>query len=197
MTDWNIDKVILKPGSALREIERLQAAMSIAEPIGVRCTGCGSPWDDARLAEEKEERPAILSCCPERNMIPVYAAPPTPPAAVQALEWIVSHRAESNAVVWDVAKNALSAQEQDVAGEETTTRFYIEWIAAARPPVHPEPMTGRLIFETFDLALRHMKSQADDAQFVSLEERQTTVVYIDRSADMRAALPAAPAKQEG
>lgn len=92
---------------------------------------------------------------------------------------------------------ALSAQVQDVAGTETTVRFHIEWIAGARPPVHPNPMTGRATFESFELAVQHMKSQADDAQFVSLEERRTTVVSIDRSADMRAALPAAPAKQEG
>ncbi|MBB4146052.1 hypothetical protein GGQ72_004621, partial [Rhizobium rhizoryzae] len=26
---------------------------------------------------------------------------------------------------------------------ETRTRFHIEWIAGARPPVHPHPMTGR------------------------------------------------------
>ncbi|WP_367354236.1 hypothetical protein [Agrobacterium pusense] len=93
--------------------------------------------------------------------------------------------------------SALSAQVQDVAGTETTTRFYIEWIAGARPPAHPKPMTGRASFETFERALQHMKNQADDAQFVSLEERRTTVVSVDRSADMRAALTAAPAKQEG
>ena len=94
-------------------------------------------------------------------------------------------------------RSALSAQVQDVAGTETTTRFHIEWIAGARPPVHPNPMTGRTTFESFERAVQHMRSQADDAQFVSLEERRTTIVHIDRSADMRAALPAAPAKQEG
>ncbi|MCZ7929495.1 hypothetical protein [Agrobacterium pusense] len=90
----------------------------------------------------------------------------------------------------------VSAQVQDVAGAETTTRFHIEWIAGARPPVHPSPMTGRTTFESFERAVQHMKSQADDAQFVSLEERRTTIVHIDRSADMRAALPAAPSQQE-
>lgn len=96
-----------------------------------------------------------------------------------------------------IAAAYRSAQVQDVAGTETTTRFHIEWIAGARPPVHPNPMTGRTTFESFELAVQHMKSQADDAQFVSLEERRTTILHIDRSADMRAALPAAPAKQEG
>jgi hypothetical protein len=54
-----------------RQLER-----STAAPIGVRCTGCGSPWDDERLAEEKRARPNIRSCCPERQMIPIYAEPP-------------------------------------------------------------------------------------------------------------------------
>lgn len=87
MTDWNIDKVILKPGSALREIQSLQAAMSTSEPIGVRCTGCGSSLDDARLAEEKAKRLGLISCCPERKMIPIYSAPPAPSVAVKDLEW--------------------------------------------------------------------------------------------------------------
>ncbi|PTV72173.1 hypothetical protein [Agrobacterium pusense] len=95
-----------------------------------------------------------------------------------------------------ITEATLSAQVQDVAGAETTTRFHIEWIAGARPPVHPNPMTGRTTFESFERAVQHMKSQADDAQFVSLEERRTTIVHIDRSADMRAALPAAPSQQE-
>lgn len=48
---------------------------------------------------------------------PVYDRPqlPAPSVAVKALEWIVQHPEESNASVWDVAKNALSAQVQDVA----------------------------------------------------------------------------------
>lgn len=53
----------------------LNAAMSAAEPIGIRCTGCGTPWDDERLAAERAKRPGLISCCPERKMVPVYAAP--------------------------------------------------------------------------------------------------------------------------
>lgn len=45
------------------------------EPVGVLCAGCGSSWDDARLAEEKAKRPSLISCCPERKMVPVYAHP--------------------------------------------------------------------------------------------------------------------------
>lgn len=45
----------------------------------------------------------------------IVLASPAPPAAVKALEWIVSHPAESNAVVWDIAQNALSGQVPDDA----------------------------------------------------------------------------------
>lgn len=74
----------------------------------------------------------------------------------------------------------------------TRTRFHIEWLAGARPPMHPNPMTGRTTFETFDEAVSHMRNQAADAQFVSLEERITTIVSVDRSEAARAALSAAP-----
>lgn len=46
-----------------------------ARDAGVKCEGCGSQWDDARLAEEKEKRPALRSCCPERKMKPVVWRP--------------------------------------------------------------------------------------------------------------------------
>lgn len=46
---------------------------------------------------------------------PPITAPLAPPAAVKALEWIVAHPEESNAVVWDIAQNALSTPVQNVA----------------------------------------------------------------------------------
>lgn len=64
----------------------LTAAMSAAEPIGIRCTGCGMPWDDDRLAAEKAKKPGLISCCPERKMVPIYAAPTTSAAATH-LDW--------------------------------------------------------------------------------------------------------------
>lgn len=68
------------------------------------------------------------------------------------------------------------------------TSFIIEWIAAARPPVHPNPMTGRATFSSFKRALRHMESQASDAQFVSLTSRTSVTTFVERSDDLRAAL---------
>lgn len=35
------------------------------------CTGCGSRWTDAELAERRAADPRILSCCPERDMQPI------------------------------------------------------------------------------------------------------------------------------
>ncbi|WP_313666169.1 hypothetical protein [Shinella sp.] len=71
---------------------------------------------------------------------------------------------------------------------EVERRFHVEWLAGARPPVHPEPMVGRTTFRTFDEAISHMGNQAEDEAFISLEERITTTV--DRSSDARAALAA-------
>lgn len=65
----------------------LSAAMAAAEPIGIRCTGCGMPWDDDRLAAEKAKKPGLISCCPERKMVPVYTAPPISAAATNDLDW--------------------------------------------------------------------------------------------------------------
>ncbi len=45
------------------------------KPIGVRCTGCGSSMTDEQLAAKRAKRPTLLSCCPERKMIAVYATP--------------------------------------------------------------------------------------------------------------------------
>lgn len=69
---------------------------------------------------------------------------------------------------------------------ETDTWFTLEWIGAARPPVHPEPMTGRQSFPTMEKAVGFMRNQAADAKFVSLSE--VTKSTIDRSDAARAAL---------
>lgn len=87
------------------------------------------------------------------------------------------------------------APSSHVAGE-TATFFVIEWIAAPRPPVHPNPMTGRQTYRSFERAVLHMKSQAHDAEFISLTERTTVTTSVDRSSDLRAAL-AATATEDG
>lgn len=66
--------------------------------------------------------------------------------------------------------------------------FTLEWIAASRPPVHPEPMTGRQSFDTFDDAMAFYRNLASDATFVSLIEHRKAEV--DRSAEARTAIEA-------
>lgn len=52
--------------------DRLADLAGRLEPMGVKCTGCGSSWTDDRLAEERRKRPALRSCCPDRHMVEVY-----------------------------------------------------------------------------------------------------------------------------
>lgn len=44
-------------------------------PVGNMCLGCGSSWSDERLEIEKRLRPNLISCCPDRKVVPVYAKP--------------------------------------------------------------------------------------------------------------------------
>lgn len=52
----------------------------------------------------------------------------------------------------------------------------LKWIAAARPPVHPDLMEGRAYFDTQEKALTFFERRAEDATLVSLtliiEERK-------------------------
>lgn len=57
---------------AVAESDRLAGIARAMQPMGVKCTSCGSAWDAARLAKEKEKRPALVSCCPERKLAPVF-----------------------------------------------------------------------------------------------------------------------------
>ncbi len=71
---------------------------------------------------------------------------------------------------------------------DATQTFDLVWISAARPPVHPEPMTGRQTFTSFEHAMKFMGNQPDDAQFVSLHSNLTR--RYDRTADALAAIEA-------
>ena len=87
----------------------------------------------------------------------------------------------------NVALQALYASPRpETVGVSAHEQFRLEWLAAARPPHHPEPMKGRQTFETFEQAVRFMQRQPADAQFVSLE--QISSYSRDRSDDARAAL---------
>jgi len=49
--------------------------MNINEPVGNMCLGCGSSWSDERLEIERRLRPNLISCCPDRKVVAVYAYP--------------------------------------------------------------------------------------------------------------------------
>lgn len=62
---------------------------------------------------------------------------------------------------------------------EPKVLYALEWIAGARPPVHPFPMRGRNKFKTLGEAVKFFDNQAEDAELVSLIKETTT--YIDFS----------------
>lgn len=87
--------------------------------------------------------------------------------------------------------NALPAD--PVACADVNRLYWLKWIAAARPPVHMEPMTGQQPFSTIERAVTFMRNQPKDATFASLTE--TIEHRIDRSAEALAAL--SPSSPEG
>jgi hypothetical protein len=118
-------------------------------------------------------------------------------------DWFASLTPEHQAVVredkWMLARAAFEAGRQAAAlifeGDvETSTRFHLEWIAGARPPAHPSPMTGKTTFGSFEDAVDHMRRQAEDAKFVSLVERVTVTGAVDRSDEVMAICPTGQVK---
>lgn len=103
-------------------------------------------------------------------------------AVVKAMAW---HPSEDGPGYQETEKEVIAAIHAafDTASSHS---FSLEWIAGARPPVHPNPMRGRQSFATFDLAIAFMRRQAPDARFASLTERIEREV--DRTADARTAL---------
>ncbi|UXS01682.1 hypothetical protein [Agrobacterium tumefaciens] len=153
------------------DAKAIVAALSAAEPVGWLPK---RKWEQMTAAEPwltnviySEDQSEFFPC------IPIYAAPHAPPAAVKALEWIVAHPAESNAVVWDVAKNALSAQVLDVAGWQLVPKEPTqEMLDACGPkPKHWDATPSS----------RRVRESADRM----------------RREDYKTMLSAAPAKQEG
>lgn len=165
----------------------LEAALSAAEPVAAMTTdylGC----EYVSMDVAGIEKIAAAHSKGPTEVVYLYAAPPVPSAAVKALEWIVQHPEESNASVWDVAKNALSAQVQDV----TSWR-----------PIETAPKDGTPILGGHSEAVLTVWWEADgsqnnsgepgwiDGSFNSVEENYTYPVTHWMP------LPAAPAKQEG
>ena len=182
---------------ALREkVAALEAALSAAEPVKPVChlvwmQGMRGPDDveDYFLVAEPGDKGVDGS-----DAFPVYAAPPAPSVAVKALKAIANYRSHSrldsdeNAeAMEEIARSALSAQVQDVAGTvEAFDRDHPElyWHIAKGKVTAGEPLYGAIITDLRGKELGDGESNvsAVDAFNIAVDD---------------AALPAAPAKQEG
>ena len=60
-------------------------------------------------------------------------------------------------------------------------QFRLKWKAAARLPVHPEPMEGSQTFDTLDACARFMSQQAADAELVSVTEIRSVSTDVTNS----------------
>ncbi len=70
------------------EVDQIATAFLAAASPALVCSGCGSTWTDADLADAKRRDPQILSCCPERNMLAASpASGVTEEAEAQAIAW--------------------------------------------------------------------------------------------------------------
>lgn len=66
--------------------------------------------------------------------------------------------------LWQDRVLSAYARRNKIASET----FTLEWEAAARPPIHPNPMLGKQSFKTAEEARRFFYKQANDSRFISL-----------------------------
>jgi len=78
---------------------------------------------------------------------------------------------------------AALAGASGVPAFEKTSRFALEWLSGARPPVHPDPMVGRHTFDTFKKALDFMSRRANDSQLTGLIEHTILRAETNRTAE--------------
>jgi hypothetical protein len=92
----------------------------------------------------------------------------------------------------EVATAILALQSSERGVERM---FVLEWIAAPRPPVHPEPMRGRREFPSIEKVAEFVNNLPDDAEIDSLIEHATA--KINRTAQLNAATlsPAEPSPE--
>lgn len=57
-----------------------------------------------------------------------------------------------------------------------TTQYRLQWLAAARPPAHPNSMTGTQVFNSFERVVAFVEGLASDSEVMSLTEIQTTEI---------------------
>ena len=62
--------------SAAAEIRAAYPSQPPTEPQ-FQCSGCGCTWTDEELKARRQKNPRLLSCCPERRLVPRLKAVPT------------------------------------------------------------------------------------------------------------------------
>jgi hypothetical protein len=60
-------------------VERTLAQPEAVEPVAWECAGCGRICDDPKADFDDLKSRGFLSCCPERQMKPLYTTPPIAP----------------------------------------------------------------------------------------------------------------------
>lgn len=65
------------------------------------------------------------------------------------------------------------AEKAEAALAEGLPTYRLTWIAGARPPAHPDPMTGNLTFRSEEAAWIFFRSLSPDARLVSLTKSIT------------------------
>lgn len=69
---------------------------------------------------------------------------------------------------------SITITRSDKSDTKTKTTIYrLKWEAAARPPVHPNPMIGTQSFDSISEARKFFKKRAPDSRFISLEKITT------------------------
>ncbi|MFK3847884.1 hypothetical protein ACI2J5_00090 [Agrobacterium pusense] len=174
------------------------AALSAAEPVGYTdASELSNNTGHGLFAYAQSDTSWLVG-----NPIALYAATPAPSVAVKALEWIVQHPEESNASVWDVAKNALSAQVQDVADSafQAIADERLRQIGKGYDAAHDDRhVAGEIISATWGASARLWDAQecavsGDIAGYKKYLIQAAAQIVAEYGRVERAA---APAKQEG
>lgn len=150
-------------------------ASSPIVPVVLRCSGCGTLMTDDELVREREKRPSLMSCCPERKMVPV-ALTSTPEALQQFTEYFARNYPGPNTVIFDpkwhapkifrAAINALTmhGNEAKVGQEEETLTPEEAWTILCETPdiTSPEEYPDHALI-TFEQLRSYMESAVNPA----------------------------------
>lgn len=163
----------------------LEAVLS-AEATSFRCEGCGSSWDDARLAEERAKRPELISCCPERKLEPVWYQ--NIKGMLRGVSFTEEMKMACLREFEAFYKSTLSAQVQDVATHRHKKRGSEYALIGF----------GKMQSESWVEDVGSRVDMREVAIYRSVDDGSLWARPVEEFNDGRfETLPAAPAKQEG